>query len=165
MYKHPDEWFTSFTTKVSNPNVDQSKDQVPPFVLSTVASPKMFVSVQRSPENNVLGNQHPENDLGVLIATPVGKEGKFLLSAKGRPSWYMYAKDNNVEVCNGDPGEMGHWDIEVISVTKPKATIMLKTGDSMYAFMQSEDDYNVMCSTSEPGDNGHFIAEYPQLPK
>ena len=162
-YKNPDERFSSFAEKFSNPKTEQ--DETFQMVLSTVASSKRFVSVQESPKDKVWGMENPPPSQGILTATRIAHTDYVLLSATGR---YMYAnkEQGHIKVCNEEPGPDGNWNIEVVNIdeSKKKIYIMLTTvnrSEPLYAYMQDTGEYYVMSSKSTPGDKGIFIAEQP----
>ena len=162
MAANPDERFSSFTEKFSNPNAEQ--DDTFQLVLSTVASSKRFVSVQASPKDKVWGMEVPPPSQGILTATHIAHTDYVLLSATGR---YMYAKEEgHVKVCNEEPGPDGHWNIEVVNIDKSGKKIYIKLitvkqSEPLYAYMQDKGEYYVMSSKSMPGNEGIFIAEQP----
>ena len=156
------EWSSNFTEKFCNQNTKPPTIDVP-FVLSTVASPKIYVSVEECPKNNVLGKHNPAKSLGIIDGTQItGTDDRFLLYFTGRPDWYIYVEGSYVKVRNEYPGPEGQWKITYIGKDlqgNPK--IMLSTDNSMYMYMQNTGDYCVMSSTIRPGDEGIFIAEKP----
>lgn len=123
--------------------------------------------MENAAEANVRGYNGDPGEQGHWLFTEVSG-GRYLISPKKWPNWYMYMQDNgtgNVKGWNGDPGPQGHWKLTKKDTTtigdRNFNTYLLSTEKwpNWFMYMENNASGNVRGWNGDPGVQGHFIYE------
>ena len=107
---------------------------------------------------NVGGCEGHPGDQGVFIFTPKGG-GKFLISPKRWPNWYVYMQNNfggNVRGLNKDPGPQGHWYVTIKDIRVRTFLLSTTKWPKWYMYMKNNFIGDIRGCRGDPGPQGHF---------